>query len=254
MPIPKPAFLTAKWNNLIMLNYEVDPDILKPYVPPFTELDLWEGKVLVSMVGFLFRDTRVKGIKWPLHINFEEVNLRFYVRHFDGEEWKRGAVFVSEIVPKPMIVTIANTLFKEHYSAMPMRHSINELPGNQTQYMYEWKFDGKWNNRLGGIVSNELSPIVPGSHEEFIFEHYWGYNKASKKTTIEYQVEHITWNVGQVIDPVFEGEISRLYRKKFEPFLKAKPYSAFFADGSDVIVRAGTKIHFAPKLPELPVL
>lgn len=254
MPIPKPAFLTAKWNNLIMLNYEVDPDILKPYIPPFTELDLWDGKVLVSMVGFLFKDTRVKGVRWPLHVNFEEVNLRFYVKYFDGEEFKRGAVFVSEIVPKPMIVTIANTLFKEHYSAMPMRHSINKLSGNQTQYLYEWKFDGKWNNKLGGIVSNELSPIIPGSQQEFIVEHYWGYNKANKKTTIEYQVEHITWNVGQVIDPVFEGEVSRLYGKKFEPFLSVKPYSAFFADGSGIIVRGGTKIRFAPKLPELPVL
>jgi len=254
MLTPKPAFLTAKWNNLIMLNYEVDPDILKPYMPPYTELDLWEGKALVSMVGFLFRDTRVKGISWPLHINFEEVNLRFYVKYYDGGEFKRGAVFVSEIVPKPMIATIANTLYKEHYSAMPMRHSIHKLSGNQTQYLYEWKFDGKWNNKLGGIVPNELSPIIPGSQEEFIFEHYWGYNKASKKTTIEYQVEHVTWNVGQVIDPVFEGEIGRLYGKKFEPFLSVKPYSAFFADGSDVIVRGGTKIRFAPKLPELPVL
>ena len=237
-----------------MLNYEVDPDILEPHLPPFTELDLWDGKVLVSMVGFLFKDTRVKGVRWPLHVNFEEVNLRFYVKYYDGEEFKRGAVFVSEIVPKPMIVTIANTLFKEHYSAMPMRHSINGLPGNQTQYLYEWKFDGKWNNKLGGVVSNQLSPIMPGSQEEFIFEHYWGYNKANKKTTIEYQVEHITWNVGQVIDPVFEGEVSRLYGKKFEPFLSVKPYSAFFADGSDIIVRGGTKIRFAPKLPELPVL
>lgn len=238
----KTQFLKAQWNNLLMLNYEVDPDILKPYIPPGTILDLWKGKALVSMVGFMFLDTQVLGIKWPLHINFEEVNLRFYVKHFNGNEWKRGAVFISEIVPKPMIVVIANTLYKEHYSAMPMRHSINELPGDQTQYLYEWKFDGQWNNRIGGTVANKLSPIVPGSPEEFIFEHYWGYNKASKKTTFEYQVEHISWNVGQVINPVFEAEIGRLYGKKFEPYLKKKPYSAFFADGSEVIVRAAGKI------------
>src|ERR1700738_2243695 len=100
-------FLTAQWKNLLMLNYEVDPEILKPYLPPATVPDLWKGKALVSMVGFLFKDTRVFGIKWPLHINFEEVNLRFYVKHFDGKEWKRGAVFISEIVPKSIIVLIA---------------------------------------------------------------------------------------------------------------------------------------------------
>jgi uncharacterized protein YqjF (DUF2071 family) len=44
------------------------------------------------MVGFVFKDTRVLGIKWPFHVNFEEVNLRFYVRHFDGKEWKGGCI------------------------------------------------------------------------------------------------------------------------------------------------------------------
>jgi len=253
MPAPKPAFLTAKWNNLIMLNYEVDPDILKPHLPPFTELDLWQGKALVSMVGFLFRDTRVKGIKWPFHVHFEEVNLRFYVRYYDGAEWKRGAVFISEIVPKAIIASIANNLYKEHYSAMPMKHSINPISEDSTQYLYEWNLNGRW-NRLGGAVNNRLAPIAKGSQEEFILEHYWGYNKIGKELTMEYQVEHISWNAGTVTDPVFDADITRLYGKEFEAFLSAQPYSAFFADGSDIIVRGGTKIRFAPKLPELPVL
>ncbi|MDO3626035.1 YqjF family protein [Mucilaginibacter sp. BT774] len=253
MSVPNAAFLTAKWNNLIMLNYEVDPEVLKPHLPPFTELDLWQGKALVSMVGFLFRETRVKRIKWPLHTNFEEVNLRFYVKYFDGEEWKRGAVFVSEIVPKPMIASIANNLYKEHYSAMPMRHSINSISERNTQYLYEWKLNGRW-NRLGGTVNNKLLPISAGSQEEFILEHYWGYNKIGEELTMEYQVEHISWNAGTVTDTIFDADIAHLYGKAFEPFLNAQPYSAFFADGSDIIVRGGTKIRFAPKLPELPVL
>ena len=116
-------FLKAKWTNLLMVNYEVDPAILKSYLPAYTVLDLWQGKALVSMVGFLFQDTKVLGIKWPWHVNFEEVNLRFYVRHFDGAEWKRGAVFISEIVPKYMIALVANNLYNEHYMAMPMRHA-----------------------------------------------------------------------------------------------------------------------------------
>src|ERR1700761_4487383 len=204
--MPKAQFLKAKWNNLLMLNYEVDPDILSPYLPPFTVLDLWQGKALVSMVGFLFRDTKVLGVKWPLHVNFEEVNLRFYVRHFDGKGWKRGAVFVSEIVPKHIIAIIANKFYREHYSAMPMRHSI--IPSAEyTQYTYEWKLRGRW-NILGGDVSNQFEPIQPGSPEEFIFEHYWGYNIWDEKVTMEYQVEHIAWEVAQVTNPVFEADIA----------------------------------------------
>jgi len=236
-----PTFLTANWLNLIMLNYEVDPAILKPYIPAGTELDLWEGKALVSMVGFLFQDTRMLGVRWPLHINFEEVNLRFYVRYFDGSNWKRGAVFISELVPKHAIAIIANSLYREHYKALPMRHSIKPLSDAKIEYLYEWKLKGKW-NKLGATVSNELMPITPGSAEEFIFEHYWGYNIWDATTTMEYEVKHVSWQTRQVTDFVFEADVATLYGDAFIPCLQAQPYSAFFANGSAIEVRIGEKI------------
>jgi uncharacterized protein YqjF (DUF2071 family) len=245
----KKRFLQAKWTSLLMLNYEVDPEILKPYLPFATIPDLWRGKALVSMVGFMFEDTKVLGIKWPFHVNFEEVNLRFYVKHFDGEKWKRGAVFVSEIVPKPMISLVANNLYKEHYSAMPMRHSAIRIDNSHTQFLYEWRLKGKW-NKLGAIVSNRFEDIQPGSPEEFIFEHYWGYNIWAEAVTMQYQVEHISWQVASVSEPVFEADIAALYGEAFVPYLNDKPYSAFFAKGSDIVVRMGDKIRIdrAPPL------
>ena len=174
-------------------------------------------------------------------MNFEEVNLRFYVKRFDGKEWKRGAVFVSEIVPKSIIAVIANTLYKEHYSAMPMQHSIIPANGDHTSFLYEWKLKGKW-NKLGATVSNTRSPILPGSAEEFIFEHYWGYNSLGAGKTMEYQVEHPSWQVREVKDYIFETDIAKLYGEAFVPFLSVKPYSAFFADGSEIGVRMGEKI------------
>ena len=241
-------FLKAKWTNLLMINYEVDPEILKPYLPAYTVLDLWQGKALVSMVGFLFQDTKVLGIKWPFHVNFEEVNLRFYVKHFDGKEWKRGAVFVSEIVPKTLIALIANNLYKEHYSALPMRHSI-KADKEITEFLYEWKLNNRW-NKLGGTVSNETSPIQPGSPEEFIFEHYWGYNSWSDTVTMQYQVEHVSWQVSPVKSAIFDADIATLYGKEFVPYLSVEPYSAFFAKGSEISVRMGEKLKSAPKPPK----
>jgi len=237
----KRVFLKAEWKNLIMLNYEVDPAVLKPYLPAGTELDLWQGKALVSMVGFMFNNTKVLGIKWPFHVNFEEVNLRFYVRYFDGTIWKRGAVFISEIVPKYMIATIANALYKEHYSRMPMRHSVSPVGNDSTNFLYEWKLNGVW-NKLGATVSNHLAPIQPGSAEEFIFEHYWGYNSWSSTLTMEYQVEHISWQISEVKDYIFEADVAALYGKEFVPCLTVKPFSAFFAVGSEIKVRMGDKI------------
>ena len=226
-----------------MLNYEVDPEILKPYLPAGTVLDLWQGKTLVSMVGFMFLNTKVLGIKWPWHINFEEVNLRFYVKHFDGREWKRGAVFISEIVPKSIIVLIANNLYQEHYRSLPMGHSNIPVGDNYTRFLYEWKLKGR-GNKLGATVNNDLQPIQAGSAEAFIFEHYWGYNGLSANITMEYQVEHNKWQTGSVKEFVFDADIDELYGAAFVPFLRAEPYSAFFADGSDIGVGMGKKIVF----------
>jgi uncharacterized protein YqjF (DUF2071 family) len=135
----KPIFLTARWENLAMINYEVDPRILLPHLPPYTELDTYNNKTLVSIVGFMFTDTKVFGFKWPFHINFEEVNLRFYVKHFDGTTWKRGVVFFSEIVPSPFIAFFANTLYREHYTSMRMKHQTL-LKEDELSISYQWKY------------------------------------------------------------------------------------------------------------------
>jgi uncharacterized protein YqjF (DUF2071 family) len=77
-----------------MLNYEVEPERLMPLVPKGTELDTHDGKTFVSMVGFLFLNTRVMGLAIPFHRDFEEINLRFYVRRKAEDGWRRGVVFV----------------------------------------------------------------------------------------------------------------------------------------------------------------
>ncbi|HEX7980960.1 MAG TPA: DUF2071 domain-containing protein, partial [Gemmatimonadaceae bacterium] len=108
------AFLTAEWRWLVMLNYEVPPEVLAPYVPRGTSLDLWQGHALVSVVGFRFIETRVIGVPIPFHRHFDEVNLRFYVRReLPGGEARRGVVFIRELVPKPMIAWVARALYNE---------------------------------------------------------------------------------------------------------------------------------------------
>jgi uncharacterized protein len=123
-------FLSARWEYLAMFNYAVDPQILEKHLPPGTEIDYFDGKALVSIVGFLFNNTKVLGIRWPYHVNFEEANLRYYIKRFDAPRWKRGVGFVSEIVPKPLVAILANLFYNEHYSTAKMEHQINETPEN----------------------------------------------------------------------------------------------------------------------------
>lgn len=237
----KGIFLTANWQYLAMINYEVDPKILVPQLPPGTQLDLWQGKALVSMVGFLFKDTRIFGVKWPYFTNFEEVNLRYYVRYGQGDTAKRGVGFVSEIVPQSLIAIIANTLYNEHYKAMPMRHSIIQ-DQHTIKAKYEWKSGNKWNS-LSVAAIPEPQNMEPDSEEFFILQHYWGYNALNSNTLIEYGVEHPAWQVYPVQSFSLDADIAGLYGPEFAPFIQgAKPHSVFMAVGSDVIIRNPSKI------------
>jgi uncharacterized protein YqjF (DUF2071 family) len=229
------VFLKAKWENLVMINYEVDRAILLPHLPPATELDTFNNKTLVSVVGFMFNDSKVFGIRWPFHTSFEEVNLRIYVKHFDGTAWKRGVVFISEIVPRYFIAKIANSLYNEHYSAKPMTHKII-VRDDEILIDYKWKHKNRWNS-ISVKAETSLSDIKPGSQEEFIFEHYWGYNKYNSKTTIEYGVEHDMWQVQKVKEWSLDCDVASLYGQEFLPYLSAAPSSVFLAKGSEVIIR-----------------
>lgn len=237
------VFLTAEWKNLLMLNYVVDPELLRPLLPPGLELDFWNDRTYVSMVGFYFSNTRILGIKFPLHTNFEEVNLRFYVKKKTSEGWRRGVVFIREIVPKPVIATIAKLFYNEPYLAMPMRHTIPTFD-NQLQagvVRYEWFFRKRWNS-LTAEICGKSHPLEENSEEEFIAEHYWGYTLQPKRRPTEYAVEHPRWNILPVRNPTLDCEVSSLYGSAFEEVLRSKPASAFLAEGSSIIVRSATSI------------
>ena len=232
------TFLTAEWASLVMINYAVDRSALDPLVPRGVDLDLWEGGALVSMVGFLFLDCRVLGVPIPFHRNFEEVNLRFYVRRKVDGEWRRGVVFVREIVPRRAIALVARVAYNEPYLALPMRCQV---PPGAGRFFYAWKFRGRWNS-LAAETRGEANPIAAGSAEEFIFEHYWGYTRQRDGSTMEYQVEHPAWHVWQTESSSLDCDVAALYGAPFTEPLSARPRSAFVAKGSPVSVRRGGRV------------
>jgi uncharacterized protein YqjF (DUF2071 family) len=233
------TFLQAEWRKLAMANYSVDKKILDKYLPCKTEIDLWNNICYVSLVGFMFQDTQVKGFRIPFHTNFEEVNLRFYVRYKDNGEWKRGVVFIKEIVPKPALTFVANTVYKENYETMPMSHSWTTSGDNLT-VEYKWK-KGRWNS-LKVIADKKSSPIQNGSEEEFITEHYWGYTKISNEKTSEYGVEHPTWEVYPTKDFLIDVDFANIYGTDFDFLTLTKPTSVFLAEGSEIKVKEGRQI------------
>ena len=228
-------FLTAHWKYLAMLNFAIDPSLLAPHIPSGTELDFHEGETYVSLVGFLFYHTIVLGLPIPRHRNFEEVNLRFYVRKKSADRWRRGVVFIRELVPKIAIAVTARVFYGEPYQALPMRSRVTD-DEDGVSTTYEWRRGRKW-ERLSMSGHGVAQTVSAGSHEEFITEHYWGYTKRGSLTS-EYRVEHPRWKIWPADSFGFEGDVATLYGETFVEALAAPPRSAFIADGSFVEVFA----------------
>lgn len=228
------SFLRAEWRKLALANYVIDPERLAPYVPAGTELDLWQGKCYLSLVGFMFVNTRLLGVQVPFHVNFEEVNLRFYVRRREAGEWRRGVVFIKEIVPRPALSWVANTLYREHYETLPMGHHWRE-DGRERLVEYRWKKAGTWQTFRVEAAAVPTA-IVPGSEAEFITEHYWGYARVTEARTNEYQVTHPRWEQYVVRDYAIQVDFAAVYGPEFADLTTARPASVMLAEGSPITV------------------
>jgi uncharacterized protein YqjF (DUF2071 family) len=237
----KNAFLTAEWTHLAMLNYAIEPSILSPLVPAGTELDTWNGMHYISIVGLLFVNTRVSGHAIPFHRNFEEVNLRFYVRRKTNDGWKRGVVFIKEIVPRSMIALVAQYKYNEPYIGLPMSHQIETRAGVLHSVRYNWRFDGRQNS-LSVVVRGGLQPLMVGSEPEYITEHYWGYNRQRNGETLEYEVEHPRWRYYDVSDANLQCDVGGLYGSQYQASMSRAPVSVFLAEGSAICVHRGQKL------------
>ena len=237
-------FLTAAWRQLVLLNFAIDPALLTHYLPRGTELDFHRGETYVSIVGFLFQETSICGLPALGHRDFTEVNLRFYVRRQVAGQWRRGVVFIQEIVPRPAVTWIARTLYGENYITRPMQqileyHGENARPRSVE---YRWQQAGRWN--LAGLTCPDQPPALPhpDSLDEFIIEHYWGYTCAASGKTCEYQVEHPPWQILPAERVSWDCDAVATYGQEFAAVLSRPPTSAFLAMGSEIAVRWANKL------------
>ena len=224
-------FLTAAWRDLVMLSWAIDPALLAPRVPAGTSLDLHGGRALVSVVGFRFLGTRVLGVRVPGHADFDEVNLRFYVRReTPSGEVRRGVVFVRELVPRAAVAWLARRVYGEPYRTLPMRSAASGR-----RFIYEWRREAGWEGLAATAVGEARVP-PPGSEEAFITQHHWGYGRGRDGATLEYEVEHVPWRVWATEAATLRADVAGLYGAEFATALSAVPVSTLIADGSPITV------------------
>lgn len=231
--------LDTHWRNLLVVSYRVEAgmlDLLNEQLPAGTVLDDYRGEHYVSVVAFEFQKTRVLGIAMPIYRDFAEVNLRFYVKRMVDGEWRRGVVFIREIVPCRLPALVANMVFKENFHIRPLRSEVTV-----GQLRYEWREAGGM-QEMAITRENELSDPEPGSLIEHIIDHYWAYKRISPNTTGEFSVEHRPWKVRQHENSGIRIDIGQIYGPRWAAALASEPVHTFYADGSRVLVTKPEKI------------
>ncbi len=227
-------FLKATWQNIIMANYAVPSFILQPYLPKGVNIDLFNNTTYVSLVGFMFKSSKIFNIPIPRFGTFEEINLRFYVTRKEGDNIKRGVVFINETIPNKAVAWIANKLYKEHYTAIPTKH-IWTIINNRKEITYQWKINNAWDSIFVEAI-NQSEAILPNSFESFIFEHYYGYTKINDTATEEYKINHPVWEINTVTQAIINCNFGNMYGGAFDFLTAQKPASVFMAVGSDIEV------------------
>lgn len=231
--------LTCEWKKLAFANYIVPPEIVEKHLPPHTELDYFNGNCFVSLVGFQFKNVQIAGVKIPFHTDFEEINLRFYVKRFDGQQWRHGTVFISEIADKAALSLLANSIFRENYQTLPTRQEVEENE-QELKAAYYWQFRGKWQHIKvkGGTIP---SPVAENSESKFITHRLWGYGKRDEEKTNEYSIAHPAWQTYPVDEYSIDVDFLN-FGPDFSILTTATPHSVILAEGSSVTAETVNRI------------
>ncbi len=234
------GIISCEWRKLAFANYIVSPDILQKYLPPHTEIDFFNGNCFVSLVGFQFKNVEVAGIKIPFYDNFEEVNLRFYVKRYDKRKWRHGTVFISEIADKKALKLLANSFLHEKYQTMPMKHSEKETAEN-LEFQYQWKFKDDWQH-IKMNTEKIAHPVARETETAFLIHKLWGYGKHNDTETNEYSISHPLWQVYDVKNFVIKTDFAFLFGTEFSHLTGKLPHSVILAEGSQVKVNSPEKL------------
>lgn len=222
------------------MNYIISPEILENYLPAYTIIDYFKGNCFTSLVGFPFRNVEIAGMKIPFYTDFEEINLRFYVKRFDGTTWRKGTVFISEIANKSALKFLANSFLHEKYQTLETRQEIKEN-SELIETKYSWRTWMNW-QFLNLISEKPSESVAEGTEAHFIMDRSSGYQKYDTATTNEYGISHPKWNIYPIRSFDINVDFEESFDSNFPVLNETLPHSVILARGSSVAVKQINKI------------
>ena len=214
-------------NSILNVNFGVNVKIVEPvnlygcnlgdnvFIGPFVEI---QKNVTIG------KNTKIQSHSFVCEL--VEIGDNCFIGH--------GVVFINETVPNKIVAWVANKLYKEHYIAIPTKHNWTIL-NDKKEVEYQWKVKSKWNS-ISVVASATKHKMEGGSAEEFIFEHYFGYTKVNSEHSIEYKINHPSWEINEIHDYQIDCNFEAFYGKDFDVLNSTKPHSIMLAEGSDIRV------------------
>jgi uncharacterized protein len=191
-PVPsKPWVMKQTWYDLLFAHWEIEPELLQPFIPSGLQLDTYQGKAWIAVVPFRMSGIRLKYMpSIPYTSNFPEINVRTYVTY----QGKPGVYFFSLDASNYLAVKVAKSFFH-----LPYYHSKIEVRSEGASIKYhsyrkksreEFRFKGNY-QPISDVFHAER-----GSLEYWLTERYCLYTEKYNRL-YRGEIHHPPWPLQQ---------------------------------------------------------
>ncbi len=229
-----------------MVNFKIDPGWLLPFVPPGTEIDLYQGKALITVLSFQYCNTYVRGYGFFGHGPCDEVDLQFYVRRKVQKDWRRGVCFIRKLVDASLFSYLRYRQYDKNVSCVEVRSQLDQ--NDQRRKSQHKRMHQRKKISFNMTVHEEKKELLPeGSVEAFMTGRYWVYSALKNGRTAEYQMERTDWRYWLVDKVLLKFDAERFYGSVLGQVLKGRWHSAFLVDDFFFKVISRSNIPYSPK-------
>ncbi len=221
---PHRPFLTARWSQLCLVNFEVNPTWLESFVPAGLQLEVVDESAFVSLAALHFREVRVLGVSWPGYRSFPQLTLRFQVR----SQERRGVTTVRDFAPSKLPCWVARQLYGQPYKAAELS---SRRRSDEIAWTLLW---GGEENRLEFTLAKTVQ--APTSEDSFFLEHKWGYSVLPDGRLQESKVLHPPWTTRRVLDWNLHFDFGKVYGPEWTFLDHLSPRSCSFGVDSQVAI------------------